>query len=244
MRNAIWLPLVAILLSSATAWAQDGDYRQTRVNLTLKVPNFEYAAADLREVASQFGGHIQNMNLDHNSDSGNANVAVSEDQVGALVKQLSELGVVLSQNQSTNDNTNNIQAYARRAKAYKALSEIDFRAKFAKLPPDVRMEVQSEFESWLNSRLTSNESSLEQYKARAGQAEVYIQFTKEPNPTGDPQTVSGGAPDIAETPPPAPLPPPSHRESPAVYVLCLVNFLGLWLIYRRVDRETLPGLRD
>ncbi len=246
MRNAIWLPLVALLLSSASAWAQEGDYRQTRVNITLKVPNFEFAAADLREVVAQHKGQIKNMNLDHKSDNGNANVSVEEAQVGALVKQLSELGLVVSQNQSTSDNTNNVKTYARRAKAFRALAQIDMRPHFQKVPSDLRSEVQSEFESWLNSRLNSNESSLAQYKERAGQAEVHIQFTREPDPgaTSDDQPAP---PESALEPAqglPAPPPPPPSRESPAVYILCLVNFLGLWLIYRRVDRDTLPGRRD
>lgn len=251
MRRIHWLlTLAALLLTLTPSWAQERTtYKQTRVNITIRVPNFEYAAADLREVVSQFDGHIQNLNLDHKGTNGNANVKVKNDQVTALVKQLSELGKVQSQNQSTSDNTNSIRNYSRKAKAFKLLSSVDMRPAFAKLPAESRAEVQAEYENWVTNRHNSNQSSLIQYKETAGLAEINLQFVKdaeasEPSQAQAPQASQHD--EAASQSAPAP-PPPPHRESPAVYILCLVNFLGLWLIYRRMDAAeptNTPGLHD
>lgn len=249
MQRHFWLPFLALILTLTPSWAEE-TYKQIRVNITIRVPSFEFAAADLREVVSQFDGHIQNMNLDHKGTNGSANVKVTNAKVSELVKQLSELGKIENQNQSTNDNTNSIRNYSRKARAYKALSELDLRTSFAKLPNDIRGEVQADYENWVNNRRTSNENSVRQYKESSGQAEIHIQFKKDSEPESHPAhdaQVDQPSPDQGK-PAQAPQAPAPSKESPAVYILCLVNFLGLWLIYRRVDANettsTPHGIND
>lgn len=239
-----WKPLIlltALFYCAGVAPAQES-YRQQRANLTIRVDSFAQAADDLREITSQFDASIQNLNLNRDNQSGNANIRVAPGQMADVVRELSNMGLVENQSQSENDFTNSYRQYQGRLEVFRNLRGLDMKPTFSKLPSDVRGQAESEYQNWLKGQVESAESSLRSYKEQAAYAEVYVNFTRDPEAVEQPQQI---APDKLQSEEPAspPAPPARGGTSPEFFVLCLINILGLWLIYRRVDNNV-AGLRD
>jgi uncharacterized protein YukE len=243
----IWKPLVlltALLYCTGIALAQES-YKQSRANLTIRVASFSQAADDLREVTSQFDASIQNLNLHRDNDSGNANIRVAPDQLAEVVRELSNMGLLENQSQSVNDFSSNFQQYQRRMKVFRLLQEADMRPAFAKLPSELRGEAEAEYQNWIKGQVTSAESSLRSYKEQTAYAEIYVNFTKDSATQAQVVEVTQSDVDQVENAPREVAPPASgnNTPSPEFFVLCLINILGLWAIYRKVDNSTV-GLRD
>jgi hypothetical protein len=222
---------LGILLLSAPLRA-DETIRQTRVSVTLGVPNFTHAANDLREVSQSFDASLENLNMDSASGSGNASFKVPAKMVPEVMAALEKIGQLQNQNQSTSDYTSSVQQYERKAKAFRALSQLDTGNMFAKLSPEQRTEVIAEFQNFVNHGLQSNESSAANYRSMGKFVEISVSLTSAPLPANSPPALPDPAPALSEDPAPA---APATDTRP-IYLLCLLNFLGLWAIYRRVDQ--------
>lgn len=235
------LILACTLLLFALPVTAQNNYKQKRVNITIQVTSFNQAAADLREVISQFDASVQNLNLNRGSTSGNANLHVPPAQMAKLVQEISNIGEVQNQSQNTNDFASSFKQYDERLKIYRAMRKLNLAKNFNQLPEDTRAFAQSEYSNWLKNQINSTESSLQSYRDQANYSEVSVNFTL-PNP----EAVSESQPTDSETATdkPAPAPQPKSGPSPEFFVLCFINMLGLWLIYRRVDGPTQPGLND
>lgn len=236
---------LVLLLTSGTLLAKP-NLRQERVNLTLVVSSFDQAAEDLREVTAEYSVMIQNLNLNRESTSGNANLRVPPEQLAELVQNLSQLGEVENQSQSSNDFASSYINYRDRLDSYQALRSLKLEKSFQKLPAETREQARMEYKNWLKNQIQSAESSLRSYQEQASYAEVYLTFRvdksvaqqeKQPNSQADPTTEEPGKK--------APAPPqPHHGPAPEFFVLCLINLAGLWLIYRKVDSTPQVGVND
>ena len=207
---------------------------QTRVSVTVGVPNFGHAANALREVSESFDSHLENLNLDSGSGTGNATLKVRPNQVGQLMSSLEKVGQLQNQSQSTSDYTSSVAQYERKIKTFRALAQVDAVSLFSKLPADQRSEVITEFQSFVNNSLQSNESSATSYRDMGKYVEISISLTTKPlvtPPANDPTTAN---PDAKPVTPETPAAPPF--DSRPLYLMCLLNFLGMWAIYRRIDR--------
>jgi hypothetical protein len=225
---------LALLLLSGTVFAED--YKQRRVNLTIGVESFPQAAADLREVASEFDAQIHSLNMHHKNPTGNANLRVSPEQLSKLVAEMGRLGVVESQNQSVNDYGRNFLQYKQRLDTYRALQKVDLSSAFQHLPTEGRQLALSEYQNWLNSQIGSAESSLRSYREQSRYAEVHLNLNlmimESPALTDQQENqTEKDAADLKATPPPQ----QSRRPSAEFFILCLINMAGLWMIYRKVD---------
>lgn len=208
---------------------------QTRVNVTIGVPNFSLAGNELREVSESFDSRLENLNMDSASGSGSATLKVSPSQVSKVMESLEKLGQIQNQSQSTSDYTSSVEQYDRKAKAFRALAQLDTASLFAKLPADQRAEVITEFQSFVNNSLQSNQSSAISYRDMGKTVEISVSLTTKPlTPPPNANPVVTPNPDSKPPAPAAPASPPF--DSRPLYLFCLLNFLGMWVIYRRVDR--------
>lgn len=222
------------------------NYKQERVNITIQVTSFSQAAADLREVISQFDASVQNLNLNRGNTSGNANLRVPPAQMAKLVEEISNIGEVENQSQSTNDFTSSYKQYDERLRTYQAMRKMNLAKNFNQLPEETRTFAHSEYNNWLKNQINSAESSLKSYKDQAKHSEVYVNFTLlTPEAAAAAQQAKQQSDDDPAANKPAPTPVPKKSgPSPEFFILCFVNMLGLWLIYRKVDGRTQPGLHD
>jgi Domain of unknown function (DUF4349) len=235
---------LALFLLISPSWAE-GQYKQERVNITIRVTSFGQTADDLREVVAQHNTIIQNLNLDRNSTSGNANLRVPPEQLAALVQNLASLGDVENQSQSTNDFSSSYQQYSQRMKTYQALQSLNLGKTLDNLPAGQREMAQLEFKNWLNSQLSSAESSLKSYQEQAQYAEVYLTVNKLDPTQPNPEVVPVDQQDPALSQPEQPAASPkSNSPAPEFFILCLINMVGLWLIYRKVDNRSPVGVND
>ena len=232
-RKTLALGLGLLVWAGAPAWA-DEIIRQTRVSVTISVPSFAHAANDLREVSDSFDAKLENLNMDSASGSGSANFKVPAAQVSEVMAGLEKVGQIQNQSQSTSDYTSSVLQYERKAKAFRALAEVDARGLFAKLPAEQRAEVVTEFQNFVNNGLQSNESSAVSYRDMGKFVEISVSLTSKPlvQPEVAVTTPQPGDPQAGD---PAPIAPPASDSRP-LYLFCLLNFLGLWVIYRRIDR--------
>jgi hypothetical protein len=219
------------MLLGGPAVADDG-IRQTRVSVTIGVPNFSHAANDLRQVSESFDARLENLNMDSANGTGSASFKVPVAQLPKVMEALEKMGQIQNQNQSTSDYTSSVEQYERKTKAFRALSELDTRQLFAKLAPQQRAEVTTEFQSFVNNGLQSNENSAASYRDMGKNVEISVSLTTKPLPQSAPPVDPNVDPQ-----PTAPQPAvPASTDAKPLYLLCLLNFLGLWAIYRRVDR--------
>lgn len=224
---------MGLLLLGGAALADDRVV-QTRVSVTVGVPNFNHAGNDLRDVSESFDARLENLNMDSASGTGSATLKVPPSQVAKVLESLEKIGQIQNQSQNTSDYTSSVQQYDRKVKAFQALAQVDAATLFAKLPPDQRAEVVTEFQSFVNNSLQSNQSSAASYRDMGKTVEISISLTTKPL-TPPPNTNPSGI--AAQDKPPAPVAPPAPpSDSRPLYLFCLLNFLGMWVIYRRVDR--------
>lgn len=231
-RQALAIGL-GILLLGGSAKA-DESITQTRVSVTVGVPNFGHAANDLREVSESFDARLENLNMDSASGTGSATFKVKPGQVAQVMSSLEKVGQLQNQSQSSSDYTASVAQYERKIKAFRAMAQIDAASLFSKLPAEQRAEVITEFQSFVNNSLQSNESSATSYRDMGKVVEISISLTTKPlatPPANDPPVAN---PVATPTTPEAPAAPPF--DSRPLYLLCLLNFLGMWAIYRRIDR--------
>lgn len=229
-----------LLLSLGPTLAQES-YRQNRVNLQVQVANFDQAADDIREAVSQFDAHIQNLNLHRENTSGNASIRVSPEQMTALVKELSAIGEVESQNQSFNDNKRSFEQQKERLDIFLAMKKSAESDILQSIPQEHRQAARHEFSQWVNNQARSAESSLKSYQEQSRYSEVHININI---PEASQKALTPKDPascDDAQAK--APCKTPAPRSAPIEFlVLCLINMAGLWLIYRRLDKT--PGFSD
>lgn len=231
------LLLVCSMLS--VGWARD-KFEQQRVNLTLSVDSMAVAADQVREVADQFDAQVQNLNINPENGSGNVTLRLAPDNISSAVLRLTGLGRLQNQSQSSNNFASSVEQYESRIKAFRALSQIPVDKQFDKLPAGSREFVRSEYATWVNGQITNSISNLQSYEEQSKYAEIYINFNA-------PQSKVAASTEGAQAPLPQDSRPPcgSGGASPQFLFLCLLNMLGLWLIYRKIDSlAALPGLRD
>ena len=211
------------------------EYKQERVNLTIGVASFPEAAADLRELTAQFDADITNLNLHHDNTSGNVNIRVAPKNLSGFVAELATLGAIENQSQSVSDYTSNYLQYQQRLKTFRAMQELPFQKSFQSLPTESRRLAETELQNWLTNQVNSAESSLRSYKEQSEYAEVYVNFNRPPSA----QQAKVDSPEQETTAEePDPKPAPQSSPSPEFFLLCLLNMTGLWLIYRKVDKQS------
>lgn len=240
MRLSKFLTVVILVCSMLSAgWARD-KYEQQRVNLNLSVDSMAVAADKVREVAEQFDAQVQNLNINPESGSGNVTLRLAPDNISAAVLRLTGMGRLQNQSQSSNNFASSVEQYESRIQAFRALSQIPIDKQFDKLPAGSREFVRSEYASWVSGQISNSLSNLQSYEDQSKYAEIYINLSS-------PQSAAAEPADSRPAPAPEDGRPPRGPggASPQFLFLCLLNMLGLWLIYRKIDSlAALPGLRD
>lgn len=242
MRLCKFLAFVFSLSLLAVPASARGSYDQERVNLTMKVDSMSVAADKVREIAEQYDAQVQNLNINTDGGSGNVTLRVSPGNVSPLVLKLTGLGHLQSQSQSSNNYSSSIDQYQARIKAFRALQAIPVDKQFEKLPAGSRELVAGDYAGWISGQITSAESSLRSYEEQSSYAEISLNFTSTTLPDGGSHVVSAQQ---SPTEGSEGQPPSGSGTSPQFLILCLLNMLGLWVIYRKIDSlASLPGLRD
>ena len=235
MKKIVFLSLLSFFGLCAFAGAEQSHYKQTRVNVKIRVLSFGDASADLRELISEFDGQIQNLNLDHNNSNGSSSLRISHNEVPAFLEKLALLGSIESQSQHTNDNSNSARSARLKIKAFKALSGANTKAMFAGMDAETKAVVLADYENWVRGRLSGSINNLKNYDEMAGRAQIDINFVKDENPTPAGTAPSPDVGKAVDTQAHLDCQAPVQGQSPLIYILCLMNFLGLWVIYRRVE---------
>lgn len=242
MRSSkFFVSLFLLSLLANPAWARDL-YTQERVNLTLAVDSMSVAADKVREISEQNDAQLQNLNISTDGGNGNVTLRVAPANVSSVVLKLTGLGRLQSQSQSSSSYASSVEQYRARIKAFRALQNVSVDKQFAQLPEGSRELVAGEYASWVSGQITSSESSLRSYEEQGRYAEISITFSRISDSGAQIPATSEQQVSTEES---------VHQSSgerstsPQFLFLCLLNMLGLWVIYRKIDSiASLPGLRD